>query len=123
MSSIKKRRILAIVATDNTFSLHELRGARVWVGKCIHCNRRLSVNEDGTPISHATIEHILPRNHGGTNDIDNLALACGSCNFEKGRRHDIRRENDPRLMELVERLRTIRRQRWRDPDRPDANSR
>ena len=116
MSAIKKRRILAIIATDNTFARHQQRGVSVWVGKCIHCNRRLSIGEDGTPISHATIEHILPRNHGGSNDIDNLALACGACNFEKGRRHDIRRSNDPRLLELVERLRAVRRRRWRDPE-------
>ena len=115
MSGIKRRRILDIVATDSTFSRSEQRGEMVWVGKCIHCNRRLSISENGTPISHATIEHILPRNHGGTNDVENLALACGSCNFEKGRRHDIRRSNDPKLIEIVERLRAERRKRWRDP--------
>ena len=53
MSAIKKRRILAIIATDNTFARHQQRGASVWVGKCIHCNRRLSISEDGTPISFA----------------------------------------------------------------------
>ncbi len=115
MSASKKRRILAIVRTDNTFSLGEYRGRRVWTGKCIHCNRRLLVAEDGTPISHATIEHILPRNHGGDNEVENLALACGSCNFEKGRRHDVRRRDDPKLVEIVSRLRKIRRSRWRDP--------
>lgn len=115
MSESKRRRILDIIATDSTFSRHEQRGRYVWIGKCIHCNRRLVIAEDGTPLSHATIEHILPRNHGGTHDVANLALACGACNFEKGRRHDLRRAGDPTLMRIVEHLREIRRRRWRDP--------
>ena len=36
-------------------------------------------------------KHILPRHQGGTNDLPNLALACRSCNQEKGRRHDSKR--------------------------------
>jgi hypothetical protein len=30
------------------------------------------------------IEHIIPRQHGGTDDVSNLALACPNCNFQKG---------------------------------------
>jgi hypothetical protein len=30
------------------------------------------------------IEHIVPRQHGGTDDTSNLALACPECNFRKG---------------------------------------
>lgn len=30
------------------------------------------------------IEHIIPRQHGGTDHADNLALACPNCNFQKG---------------------------------------
>jgi 5-methylcytosine-specific restriction endonuclease McrA len=115
MSAIKRRRILDVVATDSTFELRVYRGERVWVGKCIHCNRRLLVAADGAPISNATIEHIQPRNHGGTDHIENLALACGPCNFEKGRRHDVRRRGDPRLDDIVGRLQQIRRERWREP--------
>lgn len=111
----KKRLVLGIVATDSTFELTEHRGSAAWVGKCIHCNRRLIIAADGTPISHATIEHILPRNHGGTDDLENVALACGSCNFEKGRRHDLRRSNDPKLHDIVEHLRMVRLRRWREP--------
>ncbi|HEY5268330.1 MAG TPA: HNH endonuclease signature motif containing protein [Candidatus Saccharimonadales bacterium] len=32
-----------------------------------------------------TIEHIVPLCLGGTNDRDNITLACGPCNQEKGR--------------------------------------
>ncbi|MGA2032674.1 MAG: HNH endonuclease signature motif containing protein [Thermoguttaceae bacterium] len=30
------------------------------------------------------VEHILARQHGGTSEPDNLALACSFCNFHKG---------------------------------------
>lgn len=30
------------------------------------------------------IEHITARQHGGLTESDNLALACGFCNFHKG---------------------------------------
>ena len=30
------------------------------------------------------IEHITPQQHGGTDDANNLALACPNCNFQKG---------------------------------------
>lgn len=31
-----------------------------------------------------TVEHKVPLTRGGTNNIDNLALACASCNMIKG---------------------------------------
>ena len=30
------------------------------------------------------IEHIVAKQHGGRDDIDNLALACHRCNLRKG---------------------------------------
>jgi hypothetical protein len=30
------------------------------------------------------VEHIIPRIHGGADDISNLALACIDCNLHKG---------------------------------------
>jgi 5-methylcytosine-specific restriction endonuclease McrA len=30
------------------------------------------------------IEHIVPRQHGGADHLDNLALACPDCNLRKG---------------------------------------
>lgn len=110
------RTLLAIVATDRTFERVVQRGREVWSGKCIHCNRRLAIGLDGTPISRATIEHIVPRNHGGDDAIENLAIACAGCNHEKGRRHDKRRSDDPELRTIVERLQRRRMKRWRAPE-------
>jgi hypothetical protein len=36
------------------------------------------------PVVRFHIEHIIARQHGGGTDPDNLALACGKCNFSKG---------------------------------------
>ena len=30
------------------------------------------------------VEHIIARQHGGGNDLENLALACPECNYQKG---------------------------------------
>ncbi|HYO55748.1 HNH endonuclease [Archangium sp.] len=116
MSSSKRRRILDIVATDATFERTDYRGREVWLGKCLHCNAYLVIGLDGEPISRATIEHIVPRVHGGTDAMENLGLACARCNQGKGSRHDRHYHRDARVRELVERLLERRRERWRDPD-------
>lgn len=112
-SSRQRARILAIVATDRTFERVPARDGEVWVGKCLHCNAHLTVALDGTPISRATIEHIVPRARGGGEALENLALACARCNHEKGVRHDHR--GGPRALEIEQRLLAKRGQRWRDP--------
>lgn len=32
----------------------------------------------------ATVEHVVPRSKGGTDDMDNLAMACERCNTRRG---------------------------------------
>lgn len=88
----------------------------MWVGKCLHCDTRLALAEDGEPISRATVEHIVPRSAGGTDDPASLAIACARCTHEKGRRWDPRYATDPRAREIAARLLVKRRRRWRDPD-------
>lgn len=107
--------LLWCAATDRTFDRAELRGVEVLAGKCIHCNCLVCVDLDGTRQLRATLEHIVPRNHGGTNALDNLAVACGRCNGAKGIRHDNQRWGDPKLMEMIERLQERKRKRLRDP--------
>ena len=115
MSRAKRRRILDIIATDATFARTEHRGREVWLGKCLHCGAHLVVGLDGEPVSRATIEHIVPRVQGGTDALENLALACARCNAGKGVRHDRHCHRDPRAQALVQRLLALRRQRWREP--------
>jgi 5-methylcytosine-specific restriction endonuclease McrA len=56
------------------------------------------------------IEHIVARQHGGTDDPDNLALACPECNFHKGTNLT---GIDPETGQVT-RLFHPRRDRWED---------
>ncbi len=115
MKRTLRQRLLWAAATDDTFERMELAGEPVLSGRCIHCRKRHQLQLDGTPLTAASLEHIMPRTHGGTNEAMNLAVACRSCNGAKGRRLDCRRKNDPDLVHVVELLSTRRAQRWRDP--------
>jgi 5-methylcytosine-specific restriction endonuclease McrA len=106
--------LLAAAVTDATFERTTLDGRVAWVGKCIHCNSKLVVGDDGRSLGEATLEHVWPQTQGGTDAVENLAVACNRCNREKGSRHDHRLT--PRLEEIVAELRTKRMARWRDPE-------
>lgn len=32
----------------------------------------------------ATVDHVIPRAKGGSDDLENLVLACHKCNLDKG---------------------------------------
>jgi hypothetical protein len=109
----RKVLLLAAAVTDKTFQRTTLDGKPVWVGKCLHCGKKLVVADDGRAISEATLEHVWPQTQGGDNAIENLAVACAGCNREKGSRHDHR--GGARLDEVVAVLRERRMARWRSP--------
>jgi 5-methylcytosine-specific restriction endonuclease McrA len=109
------RLLLWCAATDRTFCRVDLGGAAALVGKCIHCQSKLVLDLTGRPLSSASLEHIVPRTHGGTDALDNLAIACRRCNLEKGYRLDPRPRSDPKLGEVIETLRRRRRERLRSP--------
>lgn len=48
--------------------------------ECEYCHRR----QEHSPLIPLQIEHIVPRKHGGGDDLENLALACAECNLFKG---------------------------------------
>jgi hypothetical protein len=48
-------------------------------GRCEYCG--LAQAQEPLPFH---IEHIIPRQHGGADTPDNLALACHHCNLLKG---------------------------------------
>lgn len=108
-----QRLLLWCAATDKTFERAEVSGRPVLTGKCIHCNARHTITLDGDPLTLATIEHIVPKHHGGTDAIDNLAIACARCNIGKGHRLDGRKWEDDTLQRVIATLRERRTARMR----------
>lgn len=47
---------------------------------CEYCQR----SQSASPLIPLQIEHIVSRKHGGSDELDNLALACVECNLHKG---------------------------------------
>ena len=48
-------------------------------GRCEYCGLR----QEHCELRHH-VEHIIAKQHGGSDDADNLALACHRCNLRKG---------------------------------------
>lgn len=46
--------------------------------ECLYCQKIITNNED------CTVDHVIPKSHGGSNHVDNLAIACKACNDKKG---------------------------------------
>jgi 5-methylcytosine-specific restriction endonuclease McrA len=109
------RLLLWCAATDRTFHRVDLGGTLALVGKCIHCGSKLALDLTGRPLSSASLEHILPRTHGGNDALENLAIACRRCNLQKGYRLDSRPKSDPKLGEVIDTLHRRRGERWRAP--------
>lgn len=76
------RQILEIVKSDT----ETVRTDGGWYVPCIHCGRRLLVKDSGE--TSATVEHIVPRCQGGSNELLNVAIACERCNNEKALTQD-----------------------------------
>jgi hypothetical protein len=56
---------------------------RVWrraTNRCEYCR----VHQDDFDFFTFHVEHIIPRQHGGSDRAENLCLACRACNFAKG---------------------------------------
>lgn len=49
---------------------------------CKHCKRVCSRKQE------ATVDHIIPKSRGGTDDLSNLQCLCISCNSRKGAKAD-----------------------------------
>jgi len=107
------QQILAIAESDNATERCRHNGTDFLRGKCIHCNKPLAIALDGKPLGDVTVEHIIPKCHGGDDSLDNTALACGPCNHQKGYRIDHLRKDDPRFIKTVTALRAKRRARLR----------
>jgi 5-methylcytosine-specific restriction endonuclease McrA len=78
-----KRAVAALVATRKWSEASAIRGLLA-EGRCEYCDRDLLASIDAYKAWEA--DHIVPLSAGGTDDLDNRALACRSCNVGfKGR--------------------------------------
>lgn len=48
--------------------------------RCEYCG----LLQEHSPLASLQVEHIVPKKHGGNDDLQNLALACIDCNLSKG---------------------------------------
>lgn len=49
-----------------------------------YCCEYCRVQDRALPVSGFHVEHIIPKQHHGSDDLSNLALACFHCNQHKG---------------------------------------
>ena len=56
------------------------------------------------------LEHVIPRSHGGSDDVENLAWSCPSCNLHKSDRVKIRPVGSNQQVDLF----NPRRDNWSD---------
>lgn len=74
--------------------------------RCEYCG----LHQDESPLAVLHLEHIRPRKHGGSDEPDNLALACVECNLHKSSNVA---GYDPQTGQLTE-LFHPRHNRWED---------
>lgn len=72
--------------------------------RCEYCQLR----QEDSLLASLHVEHVIPKKHGGTSELDNLALACIDCNLHKGSNLT---GIDPETKQIVE-LFHPRRQVW-----------
>jgi 5-methylcytosine-specific restriction endonuclease McrA len=58
-------------------------------GQCFYCQQLMLLpdpeqTQRPLPPARITIEHLIPRTHGGTDDPHNVVGACSRCNNERG---------------------------------------
>lgn len=73
-------------------------------GVCVYCGKEIDID-------HVTIDHIIPRSHGGSNRLANLTCSCMLCN---GAKMDLpintflQQLNDKQRSGYINRIRSLR---------------
>lgn len=71
---------IALKVSTGVYTRTRLAEAQNW--KCCWCGKACTPQRYKS--NSATIEHVQPQSEGGSNDWNNLAMACYSCNNNRG---------------------------------------
>lgn len=52
-------------------------------GLCIYCKRQMTQDALSNKDASVSLEHVLPRTHGGKDTLDNTVAACHTCNSHR----------------------------------------
>ena len=55
-------------------------------GVCPVCGRHLQITNPKNEETYMTIDHMVPKSKGGTNNIENIRPLCRACNNARGNR-------------------------------------
>ena len=61
------------------YKTNRLRALRRDNYTCQYCFAKLTKN-------NTTVDHVIPRQQGGSNEVDNLKACCFSCNQKKSKK-------------------------------------
>lgn len=53
-------------------------------GICPECGKQMQISNSRAMDTYMTVDHIVPKLKGGTNNIENLRPMCRKCNMERG---------------------------------------
>jgi 5-methylcytosine-specific restriction endonuclease McrA len=77
LSPALKNRLNAKVRQGRRETLYKMTLKREGVVNCFVCQRHVKEH-------HATLEHVMPQSHGGSDEMDNLAISHVDCNKLRG---------------------------------------
>lgn len=85
--------------SESKFGLEYSRDIRermrsVYGDVCRSCDQVMRFGKGGKGC-HATLDHIVPRSLGGSDEEDNLQLLCNECNVKKGNKIEPRVDGGP----------------------------
>ena len=81
MHTIEKSEAIKRKMRSNTYFCRKVRWFRLGQRRCSYCCTQL--NWTGQFKNSATVEHLVPRSHGGTDKIENIIIVCYKCNMQR----------------------------------------
>jgi hypothetical protein len=105
MSFLRRKRRVAVVeklppitAIKTRWRIYKrIRDHNHGLVPCWVCGEHVRWKHTTRPELSASLEHVLPRSKGGTNDDWNLSISHEACNLARGRRMNFAHTGDPSM--------------------------